>query len=75
MLNAITRREQDGGACQTLDDLQLPQSETTDPFTGQPLLLEKQDDGWVIYSVGQNRKDDGGTCDDRADFGLAPTAQ
>jgi hypothetical protein len=32
----------------------------TDPFDGQPLRYKRLDDGVVIYSVGADRKDDGG---------------
>jgi hypothetical protein len=31
-----------------------------DPFSGKPLLLKKLSDGYVAYSVGPNRSDDGG---------------
>ena len=31
-----------------------------DPFTAKPLIYAKKDGGVVIYSVGENRKDDGG---------------
>ncbi len=31
-----------------------------DPFTGQPLIYRLQDGGVLIYSVGSNKKDDGG---------------
>lgn len=31
-----------------------------DPFTGQELIYRKQKDGFILYSVGHNLKDDGG---------------
>ena len=31
-----------------------------DPFDGQPLRYKKLDAGYVVYSVGMNKKDDGG---------------
>jgi hypothetical protein len=31
-----------------------------DPFDGQPLRYRKQDDGYVLYSIGSDLKDDGG---------------
>jgi len=37
-----------------------------DPFTGQPMVFKRTDDGVVIYSVGDNLADDGGK-DYRAD--------
>ena len=33
----------------------------SDPFTGGSLLMRRLSDGLVIYSVGSNRQDDGGT--------------
>ncbi|MCH5373188.1 MAG: hypothetical protein JJ992_04385, partial [Planctomycetes bacterium] len=71
-LNAVTRLEQQDAPVPALVDLGLPEEQTTDPFTGKPLLMKKLPDGWVIYSVGQNQKDDGGKVDDQSDFGLGP---
>jgi hypothetical protein len=55
-----------------LADLGLSEDGTTDPFTGQPLLMKRLPDGWVIYSVGKDLNDDGGQVDDLTDFGLGP---
>ena len=33
----------------------------TDPFTGKPLIYKRKGEGFIIYSVGPNGKDDGGT--------------
>jgi hypothetical protein len=46
----------------TLDELRPEHLKEvpTDPFTGKPLLLARTEDGAVIYSVGQDGKDDGG---------------
>ena len=55
-----------------LSDLQLPASETTDPFTGNPLTAQQTSSGWIVYSYYLNRKDDGGTFKDLLDCGLAP---
>jgi len=38
----------------------------TDPFTGQPFLLRRDETGWSIYSVGQDGKDDQG--DEKVDL-------
>ena len=38
----------------------LPQ----DPFSGKDLLYRRDGEGWVLYSVGPDLKDDGGTGDD-----------
>lgn len=43
-----------------LDGLDLDERFTTDPYTGKPLLTKQTPQGWVVYSVGRNGKDDGG---------------
>ncbi len=53
-------------------ELGLPADTITDPFTGQPLHVKKTPRGWLVYSVGQNLKDDGGTLDDKSDIGVGP---
>ena len=35
-----------------------------DPFSGKDFLYRREGEGWVLYSVGANQKDDGGTGDD-----------
>ena len=45
----------------------------SDPFTGNPLIYRKRDRGYVVYSVGQDKKDDGGeelAEFDSGDYGL-----
>jgi hypothetical protein len=63
-------------ATPNLSDLGLPAATTTDPFNGQPLHLKKTPQGWVVYSVGRNERDDGGNLDmhdlDNCDFGVGP---
>jgi len=34
--------------------------EPVDPFTGNPFVYKLQEDGFVVYSVGSNEKDDEG---------------
>jgi hypothetical protein len=36
-----------------------------DPFIGKPLHYRRTEDGYLLYSVGPNRKDDGGVMDFR----------
>ena len=31
-----------------------------DPFTGKPLVYRREGDGFIVYSLGSNQKDDGG---------------
>ncbi|MCI4445707.1 MAG: hypothetical protein JHC32_06725 [Candidatus Aminicenantes bacterium] len=35
-------------------------AEPLDPFTGQPLVYKAKGDGFIVYSLGSNKKDDGG---------------
>jgi hypothetical protein len=35
--------------------------ELIDPFSGQPLHYHPEGEGFVVYSVGEDRKDNGGT--------------
>jgi hypothetical protein len=39
-----------------VDQMEIP----TDPFTGNPLVVKKRDEEWLIYSVGPNLQDDQG---------------
>jgi hypothetical protein len=55
-----------------LSGLGLPLDVITDPFDGQPLRVKKLPQGWLIYSVGPNRIDDGGVLDNKTDVGLGP---
>ncbi|MFW6133786.1 MAG: hypothetical protein ACOC8F_07800 [Planctomycetota bacterium] len=42
-----------------------------DPFTDEPLVYKRTDDGYVLYSLGSNRKDDGGVDEyDTGDIAL-----
>jgi hypothetical protein len=43
----------------SLDVLQL--SDVTDPFSDDPLLYRSDADGFILYSVGRDRKDNGGS--------------
>ncbi len=39
-----------------------------DPFSGKPLLYKRTATGYIVYSVGANRVDDGGVIQDPADL-------
>ena len=39
-------------------DLPLSDVATTDPFSGNPLIMKQTAQGWVIYSVFENGTDD-----------------
>ncbi|MDB5389245.1 MAG: hypothetical protein JWM11_4891 [Planctomycetaceae bacterium] len=73
ILNTLQTRADAGDKSEPkLEDLGLPESATTDPFTGMPLRLKKTDTGWLVYSTGENLKDDGGELADLRDIGLGP---
>jgi hypothetical protein len=61
-----------GNEATDLADLDLLESTTLDPFSGKSLVLKKDNNGWVIYSVMQNGKADGGNFKDYTDWGVAP---
>ena len=49
----------------------------SDPFSGDPLLIDRLTDEWVVYSIGEDGRDDGGdilhgTNSMPADIGLGP---
>jgi hypothetical protein len=73
ILNAMKSYEQSSGKeAKALADMRLLESATLDPFSGKSLNLKMTDKGWVIYSVMQNGKDDGGKFKDYSDWGVAP---
>lgn len=73
VLNSLLARDADEAREVQLSDLGLPPEVTIDPFNGKPLNLKRTDEGWIIYSVGKDLKDDGGLLDDTAtDVGYGP---
>jgi hypothetical protein len=64
--------EENGREASGLDELQLPEAATIDPYSGQPLKLKHTVDGWMVYSVMENGVDDGGDFTQLKDFGVAP---
>jgi len=44
----------------SLADLGIPRDHSTDPFSGKPLIYQKSSDGYLLYSIGPDLKDDGG---------------
>jgi hypothetical protein len=63
-----------GREAKSLDELGVPESATADPFSTVSLLAKHADAGWLVYSVGENGVDDGGSLDDLRDFGFGPPA-
>jgi hypothetical protein len=63
----------DGDRMPTMAELGLPRETGVDPFNGKKMIIKKLPDGWTVYSVGENLKDDGGTFDDKnTDVGFGP---
>ena len=73
ILNAMASRS-DVAEDASLDELDLPAEVLTDPFTGDPLLLKQTEEGWIVYSVGADGKDDGGDLRKVRDVGVAPVS-
>lgn len=58
-----------------LATLGLTPEEVRDPYTQEPLRLERTDSGWLVYSVGSDDVDDGGDFEKDRDVGyLLPAA-
>jgi hypothetical protein len=74
VLNAIqTHVPADSNEVPKLGELGLPAETTIDPFNGEPLHVKKLPEGWLVYSVGRNLRDDGGKLDDAdSDVGVSP---
>ncbi len=75
VLNALqTHVPTTGHEVPKLSELGLPAQATIDPYTGEPLHVKKTPQGWVVYSVGKNLKDDGGKLDESetGDVGVGP---
>ncbi|WP_337177166.1 hypothetical protein [Paludisphaera sp.] len=71
VLNALQRLGVDEPPAD-LTTLDLPAEATVDPFTGRPLIVKKLAEGWLVYSVGPDLVDDGGTLDKARDVGYGP---
>lgn len=76
ILNELERyKATNGKEANGLADLSIPDAETIDPFSGNPLLLKATEKGWIVYSVFTNGKDDGGPDpegEEQLDWGLTP---
>jgi hypothetical protein len=64
--------ESNGRDASGLAELKLPRGVTIDPFDGQPLRLKHTPEGWIVYTVYRDRKDDGGDFSGLNDRGVAP---
>lgn len=59
----------------SLEQIRLADGSTLplDPISGKDLKLKVEADAYVVYSLGGDRKDDGGTVDDQKPPATAPT--
>jgi hypothetical protein len=71
LLNALQRISPEGILLNPALN-QLPRAEESrqDPFTGTPLIVRVTEDAVVVYSVGINGADDGGSLEDQEDQGI-----
>jgi hypothetical protein len=65
--------DENGREATGLSDLSIAAPTVTDPVNGAPLILKLTDAGWLVYGVGENRRDDGGKIESPMDdYGLGP---
>lgn len=55
--------------------LGVPEGMTTDVFSERTFSISRIDNHWKVYSWGADRKDDGGSIQDRLDVGMYPSSQ
>jgi hypothetical protein len=74
VLNALQARVPPGSnQVPKITELGLPPDAITDPYNGDLLKIKRVPEGWVIYAVGDNLKDDGGEkLDGLTDAGIGP---
>ena len=55
-------KSRNGGYPETLEALvpAILNEVPIDPFTGKPLVYRREGEGFIVYSLGSNQKDDGG---------------
>lgn len=71
LLNALQRAFPNGiPANPPLSELPGDADSRHDPFTGKPLLIIATNKAVVVYSVGENGKDDSGSIDNSKDVGV-----
>jgi len=71
VLNALQRASPESiSDATTLSEFPGMEEFRRDPFTGNDLLVRVSDDSVVVYSVGTDLTDDGGSLDDQKDHGI-----
>ena len=80
VLNAIQSRQEPTSSVD-LHDLRLPAEAILDPYSGETLLTQSAEAGWIVYSVGENGSDDDGQIEPdsvtnkSADIGVGPPSK
>ncbi|MGA2797161.1 MAG: hypothetical protein ABSE63_06275 [Thermoguttaceae bacterium] len=78
IINALQKKvPQDSDKVPTMAEFGLPDEVGIDPFNGKPMIIKKLAKGWLVYSVGENLKDDGGKVEEESnnkplDVGFGP---
>jgi hypothetical protein len=67
----IQFRKSNPGLDARVEDM-TPEMLGEDPFTSEPLHVRHAPEGTIIYSVGENQIDDGGSLTDIRDIGIGP---
>jgi hypothetical protein len=67
-INAVLRS---GGTISSIESLGLPKSAILDPYTDSPLKMVVNPNGVIVYSVGHNLIDDGGSFGKLLDIGFS----
>jgi hypothetical protein len=68
IINALQRKApHDGDKIPTMAELGLPGEVGIDPYNGKVMIIKKLPEGWLVYSVGENLKDDGGKVEEESD--------
>ena len=73
IINALLAQPEAEGKTITpeyLLEIEVPQPMTVDTITGETMKVKHTESGWLVYSVGTNREDDGGDSDQLKDFVL-----
>jgi hypothetical protein len=70
IVNALYAQRHEPSTPIELAQLNLPTEATIDPFSGKPLQLKATEQGWIVYSVGKDGRDDGGKVNDLTDVGF-----
>ena len=73
VLNAIQARGEPGSDSAPISPISVfPRKRRSTPTTASRCISRRLPEGWLVYSVGMNLVDDGGTFEKVADVGVGP---